>query len=369
MDIDLVGPDSFLFGPPHDVFARLRRETPVFLHRRPDLPPFWVVTRHRDVTHVSQDWETFSSAQNGAFLDEVPHDRRNEPSPTLLNLDPPDHTRLRAQVESMVTLTERRVRALCTSTLDRAIERGECDFVHDVAADFSVAVIAELLGFPDQEDRRHVQRLARRLNDPLEPPMDATMQLFKFAREIRDIRGRSPLSTREFELFFLLLVTAGHLTTQYVLSGAMLALLENPAQWQLLRDDPAVLATGVDEMLRWVSPVMQFQRTATRDTEIAGQPIARGDRVALYYIAANRDEDVFADPSRFDLTRSPNDHVAFGAGGPHFCLGDQLARLQTRVLFEELARRVPHIELAETPDYLGSCFVNGISTMPVRLRQ
>jgi cholest-4-en-3-one 26-monooxygenase len=363
LDIDLVDPDTFLFGPPHDAFARLRREAPVFLHRREDLPPFWVITRHPDVVRVSQDWATFSSAQNGALLEELPSGPRNEPMPTLLNLDPPAHTRVRDLVTPMLDLPERRVRALCTQTLNRAFEREECDFVKHIAAEFSLAVIAELLGFPDQEDRRHIQRLSRNLNDPLEPPMRARMDLFRFAR---DIRGETALTTREFELFFLLLISAGHLTTQHVLAGAMLALIENPWQWQLMRRDPAVLRTGADEMLRWVSPVMQFQRTATEDTEIAGQPISKGDRVALYYIAANRDEDVFDDPDRFDLTRSPNPHVAFGAGGPHSCLSRHLAHLQVRVLFEELARRTERVELAETPDYLGSTFINGISALPVR---
>jgi cholest-4-en-3-one 26-monooxygenase len=362
LDIDLVSPDSFLFGPPHDAFTRLRREAPVFLHRREDLPPFWVVTRHPDVVRVSQDWATFSSAQNGALLEELPAGRRNEPTPTLLNLDPPDHTRVRDLVTPILELSERRIRALCAQTLNRAFERQECDFAKHIAAEFSLAVIGELLGFPDQEDRRHVQRLSRKLSDPLEP-MQARTELFRFAR---DIRGETSLTIREFELFFLQLIMAGHLTTQHVLAGAMLALIEHPRQWHLLRDDPAVLATGADEMLRWVSPVMQFQRTATRDTEIAGQPISKGDLVALYYIAANRDEAVFDEPDRFDLTRSPNPHVAFGAGGPHSCPSRHLARLQVRILFEELARRAERVELAETPDYLGSTFINGICAMPVR---
>jgi cholest-4-en-3-one 26-monooxygenase len=361
LDIDLVDPDTFLFGPPHATFARLRREAPVFLHRRADLPPFWVVTRHPDVVRVSQDWATFSNAQNGALLEEIPSGPRNEPAPTLLNLDPPDHTRIRELVTPMLELPERRIRALCAQALDRAFERAECDFVEHIAAEFSLAVIAELLGFPDQEDRRHVQRLARKLSDPVEP-MQARTELFRFAR---DIRGESSLTIREFELFFLLLITIG-LSTQHVLTGAMLALIEHPKQWQLLQGDPAVLCTGADEMLRWVSPVMQFQRTATQDTEIAGQPISKGDRVALYYIAANRDEAVFEDPDRFDLTRSSNPHVAFGAGGPHSCVSRELARRQVRILFEELAQRTERVELAETPAYLGSTFVNGISAMPVR---
>ncbi|MBP2326810.1 cholest-4-en-3-one 26-monooxygenase [Kibdelosporangium banguiense] len=365
MDIDLVSPDTFLFGPPHDAFARLRLEAPVFLHRREDLPPFWVVTRHPDVVRVSRDGETFSSVPNGALLNEIPYGPRNEPSPTMLNLDPPSHTRLRRLAAPILALSERRVRALCTRTLDRAFELDDCDFAKDVAAEFCMSVLAELLGFPDQKDRRHVQWIARELSDPLESPMNATMELFRFAR---DIRGETGLTTREFELLVLVLITAGHLATQHLLAGAMLALIEHPRQWRLLRDNPAIMATGADEMLRWVSPLMQFQRTATKDTDIAGQPISKGDRVAMYYIAANRDEAVFDEPMSFDLTRSPNPHVAFGAGGPHSCLSDHLARLQIRVLFDELSRRTRQVELADTPDYLGSTFLNGISAMPVRFR-
>jgi cholest-4-en-3-one 26-monooxygenase len=393
-DVDLLDPVTHRAGPPHDVFARLRRDAPVFLHHRADRPPFWVVSRHRDVVRVSRDQATFSSQRNGALLDEQPaallgsSDRT-----TLVNLDPPEHTRLRGLVGSAFTAAatdrmERRIRTLCTLTLDRVSERGECDFVRDVAAEFSLWPIAELVGFGDAEDRRRVGELTAILDDPLEQTVPyattgATMELFEFARELADHRRRvpgddlvgvltrvppdgEPLTTRQFELFFLLLATAGHLTSQHLLSGALLALLEAPDQWERLRTGPGLAGTAPDELLRWVSPVLQFQRTAVRDTEIAGQPIAAGDRVALYYASANRDEAVFERPDRLDLGRSPNPHVSFGAGGPHHCLGSSLARLEIRVLFEELARRMPDIELAGPVERLGSTFVNGLRSMPVR---
>ncbi|MFD3581560.1 cytochrome P450 [Streptomyces sp. NPDC058683] len=392
-DIDLLDPLTFRTGPPHQLFAQLRAEAPVHLHHRADGPPFWVLTRHQDVVRVARDPLSFSSARNGAFLDEQPAAVRQGPEQTtLVNLDPPEHTRLRALVgrsftPSAVGTLTRRVRTLCTLTLDRVAERGECDFVRDIAAELSLAVLAEIVGFPDSDDRRRVHRLATLLGDPMEQAfpdvtMRATMELFEFAHDLAAWRSREPgddlvsvltmaregdaLTSRQFELFFLLLATAGHLTTQYLISGAMLALFEHPAQWVRLVDEPGLLETGVEEMLRWVSPVMQFQRTATRDVEIGGQRIAEGDRVVPYYVAANRDETVFAEPDRFDLRRPENHHVSFGGGGPHHCLGNNLARLEARVLFEELARRMPDLEPAGPPDLLGSTFVNGIRSMPVR---
>ena len=392
-ELDLLDPRTFRLGPPHHVFARLRNEHPVWLHPRPDRPPFWVLTRHEDVVRVSRDSGPFSSAANGAVLGQENGTPSNPASTTLLHLDPPDHGPLRAIVEKGFTpeavgRLEQRIRALCTMTLDRVCERGECDFVQDVAAEFALLPLAEVLGFPDAADRRRVQRLTERLTDPLERTdpgtvMRATLDLFAFANELVRSRGGvtddgllrpaaggpgddGRLSARQFELFFLLLVTAGAMTTQQFLSGAMLAFFENPEQWRRLAADPAVLGTGVDELARWVSPVMQFQRTATRDTEIAGQPIGVGDRVALYHVSANRDEAVFSDPDRLNLSRAPNDHLGFGAGGPHHCLGESLGRLQVRVLFEELAQRMPDIEPAGPVDRLCSTFLNGIRTMPVR---
>ncbi|WP_327043993.1 cytochrome P450 [Microbispora sp. NBC_01189] len=390
-DVDLLDPRMFRNGPPHDTFALLRREAPVFLHRRPNRPPFWVLTRHEDVVRVSRDWASFSSRANGALLDEQPPPRQGA-SP-LLSMDPPEHTALRGLVGEGFTppaadRLARRARTLCGIVLDRVSERGECDFVSDIAAEFSLAPLAELLGFPDADERRRVARLARVLSDPLEQLVPeaaagATMEIFRFAGELASSGGGGAgdvllkllagghedgegLTRRQFELFFLLLVTAGHVTTQHLMSGGMLALLQNPWEWLRLVENPGVLETGVDELMRWVSPVMQLQRTATRDVEIAGRPVARDDRIALYYVAANRDEAVFEDADRLDLGRAPNPHIAFGGGGPHNCLGEHMARLLTRTLFEEIARRMPDIAPVDHPDHLGSTFLNGVRSMPVR---
>jgi cholest-4-en-3-one 26-monooxygenase len=391
-EVNLLDPAAFRLGPPHALLARLRREAPVFLHRRAGLPPFWVLTRHRDVAAVSDDWRAFSSAANGALLEEEPAAAPAPSRTSLLHLDPPDHTALRARVGGGFTAEAAdrlagRVRSLCTLVLDRVCERGACDFVEDVAAEFSLAPIAEMLGFPDAADRRRVHRLARTLTDPLEQldpdaAMRATMGLFALAGDLRRTAAGEPgrdlraalahsgqditaLTDRQFELFFLLLATAGHMTAQQVMSGAMLAFFEQPEAWGRLVAEPELPDGGADELVRWVSPVMRFQRTATADTEVAGQPIAKGDRLALYYGAANRDEAVFADPDLLDLARTPNPHLGFGLG-PHHCLGQWLARLQIRVLFEELARRMPDIEPAGPVDRLGSTFLNGLRSMPVR---
>ncbi|UBU09216.1 cytochrome P450 [Nonomuraea gerenzanensis] len=381
-ELDLTDPGTFLLGAPHELFARLRREDPVFLHRRPDRPHFWVVTGYADVVRISRDWSSFSAGRNGAFLDEQPDDGAR----TMASLDPPEHGELRALIDGAFTaeaVARRagRVRALCGQVLDRVSGRGECDFVRDVAAEFAIAVLADLAGFPDEEDRHRVLRLTGVLDDPEEPPGSAaraTMGIFELAHELADWRRRAPaddlisvlaggpLSRRAYELLFLLLATAGQLSTRHLLSGAMLALAVHPEQWRLLVADPGVLGTGVEEMMRWVTPAMRFQRTATRDTTIGGRRVTAGERVVLYLISANRDESVFDRPERFDLTRTPNPHVAFGGGGPHVCLGEHLARLSARVLFEELARRMPDLELAGAPEYLCSTFANGIRSMPVR---
>lgn len=364
----------------------------MFWHDRPGRPPFWALTRHTDVVAASQDPATFSAAANGALLDEQPANVRADGNRTLNNLDGPEHARLRTAIERAfvpaAAAVQARLASLCTLTLDRVCERGSCDFVADIATEFSLAVLCELLGIPDEEDRDRLGRLTRILDDPFEQDdpeaaSRATLELFGYADELARWRRQVPgddlvsllvqagpdgerLSAGEFELLFLLLGTVGHLTSQHLMAGAMLALLENSGQWQALVEAPVVTHVAVEELARWVSPVMQLQRTATRDTELGGQRIAAGDRVALYYVAANRDESVFADPDRLDLARWPNRQVGFGGGGPHSCLGSGLARSQARTLFQELTRRMSDVELADPVDHLGSTFVNGIRAMPVR---
>jgi cholest-4-en-3-one 26-monooxygenase len=394
-DVDLIDPDTYLHGAPHDMFALLRREAPVFRHPRPGQPDFWAVTRYRDVVAISRDWATFSSERRGALLNEPPEDNLAMMRLMMLNMDPPRHTKLRALINKgftprMVSVLSERIRGLCANIVDAVAERGECDFVTKVAAELPLQVIAEMIGVP-REDRHKIFEWSNVMVGADDPewrgsPEDgeqAAMNIYAYANEMAIQRRAEPredlvsvlmraevdgeqLTEMEFDLFFLLLAVAGNETTRNLISGGMLALFEHPDEWRRLRDDRSLLDSAVEEMLRWVTPVMQFKRTAQRDAEIAGQPIAEGEAVVLYYASANRDEAVFTEPDRFDVGRSPNDHVTFGGGGPHFCLGANLARMEIRHMFDELLDRLPDLELAGEPRRLRSNFLGGIKEMPVR---
>jgi len=396
-DVELFDPDAYANGVPHETFALLRREAPVYRHPQPNASPFWAITRYRDVMAVSRDAATFSSERRGALLGEPPEEALAQQRLMMLNMDPPRHTKLRSLVNKgftprMVGRLDEPVRGICAQLVDAALERGECDFVTEIAAELPLQVIAELLGIP-QADRHQIFEWSNTMVGSSDPDFQtspeegqaAAFAMYGYANELALQRKDSPrddlvsvlmraevdgeqLTEMEFDLFFLLLAVAGNETTRNLISGGMLALFQHPDQWRRLLDDRSLLPTAVEELLRWVTPVMQFQRTAQRDTEIAGVPIAEGERVAMFYVSANRDETVFDRPEVFDVGRTPNDHVAFGAGGPHHCLGNALARLEIRVMFEELLARAPGIELTGEPRKLRSNFLNGIKAMPVRLR-
>ena len=395
LNVELFDPDAYANGVPHETFARLRREAPVYRHPQPGASPFWAITRHHDVVAVSRSAATFSSERRGALLREPPEEALATQRLMMLNMDPPRHTKLRGLVNKgftprMVARLEEPVRRICAQLVRSAVERGECDFVTEIAAELPLQVIAELLGIP-QSDRHQVFEWSNTMiggDDPEfrrseEEARGAAMAMYAYANELALQRRDSPrddlvsvlmraevdgehLTEMEFDLFFLLLAVAGNETTRNLISGGMLALMQHPDQWRRLLGDRSLVPAAVEEMLRWVTPVMQFQRTAQRDTEIAGVPIAEGDRVGLFYVSANRDEAVFDEPDRFDVGRTPNDHVAFGAGGPHHCLGNNLARLEIRVMFEELLERAPGIEPNGPHRKLRSNFINGIKAMPVR---
>jgi cholest-4-en-3-one 26-monooxygenase len=270
--------------------------------------------------------------------------------------------------------------------------KGDCDFVVDVAAELPLEVIAELLGVP-REDRHKLFQWSNRMVGSDDPEYqvaedavtEAQIEMFMYAQALAAERRAQPradivttlleaeiegdqLTEMDFNLFFMLLSVAGNETTRNAIAHGMNAFLEHPDQWELLVSDPGRhIAGAVEEILRWASPVMYFRRNATRDITLGGQSIKAGDKISLWYISANRDESVFDEPFRFDITRDPNPHIAFGGGGPHFCLGAQLARLEIRLLFEELARRVPRLEALGAPDRLRSNFIGGIKHLPVRL--
>jgi len=359
-----------------------------------DGPGFWAVTKHRDIVAISRDPKTFSSAQRSALYREASASELAELQLLMLNMDPPRHTRIRSLVNKgftprMAARLEPRVRLVTTRILDAIAPLGECDFVTSVAAELPLQVIAELLGVP-LEDRHQLFTWSNQLigfDDPeyagsLETSRQVALEVYLYANRLAAERRKSPLNDlvstlvhaevdgrklteMEFDLFFLLLMVAGNETTRNSISGGLLALLEHPEQKARLLADASLIPTAVEEMLRWVTPVMHFRRTATRDTEIGGQRIRAGDKLMLFYPSANRDEEVFPDPFRFDVSRQPNEHLAFGIG-EHYCLGANLARLEIRVLFEELLRRLPDIDLAGPPVRLRSSFINGIKHMPVR---
>jgi cholest-4-en-3-one 26-monooxygenase len=395
--VDLINPDIFVPSVPHELFAELRRTSPVFWHEEDEGPGFWSVMRHNDLVTVNRDSATFSSYKGGSLMMSWEGDILEQQRMMMLNMDPPMHTRYRRLVNKgftprMVHELETRITERTQQLIAEAREKGEFDFVSDVAAELPLQVIAELMGVP-QEDRHKVFDWSNRMvgsNDSefLEAPELATaaaMELFAYADALTVERKANPhddlvsilahaeiegdqLSQLEIDMFFMLLAVAGNETTRNLLSHGMLALIENPDQRRLLVERPELIDSAIEEMLRFASPVMHFRRTATRDTQIGAQAVSEGDKVIFWHISANRDEDVFADPDRFDVARSPNDHVAFGGGGSHFCLGANLARVEIKIMFSELLREMPDLELAGDVQRLRSNFINGIKHLPVAVR-
>ena len=393
-DIDLSNPDNFVAAVPHDAFKLLRREAPVYWHPEANGSGFWAVTKYDDVVTVSKDPKTFSSEKRGVFVFDPLPEELERMQLMMLMQDPPRHTKLRSLVNKgftprMIGQLEGRVRQLTTDILDAVADKGECDFVADIAAELPLHVIADMMGVP-ASDRHMMFEWSNRLigfDDPeyqasFDDGKVAAAEVYMYANQLALERRANPkddltsvlmnaevdgqkLTELEFDLFFLLLMVAGNETTRNLISGGMRTLIEHPEQRARLVADPSLMPTAVDEMLRYVSAVMEFRRTATRAVELRGQRIREGEKIIIYYVSANRDEEVFPDPDKFDVGRTPNDHLAFGIG-EHFCLGSNLARLEIRVIFEELMRRLPDMELAGPVERLRSSLINGIKRMPVR---
>jgi cholest-4-en-3-one 26-monooxygenase len=400
--VDVSNPDSFENGFPHEFFRRLRREAPVYWHegehREPGLPGepgpgYWIVSKYADLKHVSKNPHLFSSDRRILIQDPLPEEEELAP-PSMIAMDPPAHARYRKLVSRGFTprevgKQEPHHREIVASILDRVARKGSCDFVVDVAAELPLQVIAEFLGVP-HEDRHKVFEWSNRMLGgedpeyrlPLEEARQVALDMFVYANGLAEERARTPrqdlisamihgsvdgekLSIPEFDSFFFLLSLAGNETTRNLISHGMLLLMEHAEARARLIREPERIRSAVEEMLRFRPPVMYFRRTATADTEIRGVRIRKGDKVTLWYPSANRDEDVFENPDSFDITRSPNGHIAFGIG-EHFCLGSHLARLEIRVMFEELLRRLPDVELEGSVEYLRSHFIDGVKHMPVR---
>jgi len=386
--IDLIA-GSFYADDPHTAFRWMREHEPVYHDRENDI---WGVTLHEDVMAVSKDPETFCSGRG--FRPDAPI------MPMMINMDRPEHTLRRNLVNRgftprKVALLEPRIRALCTHVLDRALAKDEFDFVREIAAPFPLSVIGELLGVRPEdhprllrwsEDLMHAlgstdPALLKRQAEALQawsayhaevvadrrarPPADDLMSVLVHA----EVDGQR-LDDESLLMESLLILIGGDETARHVVSGGMYQLLIHPEQREALAADPAGIPRAVEEMLRWVTPFQNMMRTATRDTELRGVPLPEGSRLLLLYPSANRDERVFDRPDEFDAERDPNPHVAFGGNGVHHCLGASLARLELRVVFEELLARLPDVELAsdEPPRTLPAAFATGLAGLPVRVR-
>jgi cholest-4-en-3-one 26-monooxygenase len=395
-DVNLADPGNFVAAVPHDMFEVLRRDAPVWFHPGTDeVEGFWCIVKHADLVELSRAYGHASSALGGITLHDASAEDLELQRQMMLMMDPPKHTKLRLLVNKgftprMIGRLDEHIREITKSIVDEVAARGECDFVMEVAAQLPLRVIVEMMGVPD-EDRPKIFEWTNRLigsDDPeynvsRDEAIGAATEMFMYSTELAAAKRENPgddiistllqaevegnrLTDTEFNLFFQLLSVAGNETTRNLISNGMHFLFEHPDQWAKLVADRSLLPGAIDEMLRYASPVMYMRRTAPEDFELRGQTIQAGDKMALWYISANRDEDVFENPNRFDITRSPNEYVAFGGGGPHFCLGANLAKLEIRVMFEELLDRLPDIELAGDIQRLRSNFINGIKHLPVK---
>jgi len=406
-DIDLVNPDSYVERVPYEWFDRLRNDAPVLWHPEPGPNKgFWAVTRYDDLTKVHMDWQTFSSETGAVGLEELDQEQMHARK-TMLETDPPRHTELRRVCSSRFSARgvgkfEDFIRDVARGVLDRALPKGEFDFVGEISRELPIRFLCSIFTVP-QEDASALIRWGDQMIANQDPELSAAqvdavdtedyrllpfrspaaLEVWEYADRQRDLRLSEPaqdviqaltvaqtegiLSEADYHNYFSLLMIAGNETTRHTISAGMLALVEHPEQLRLLKERPELIPTATEELLRWATPVLHFRRTATRDTELQGVPIHEGDKVVTWYISANRDESVFPDPYAFDVTRTPNDHVTFGPGGPHFCLGAHLARLETRILFQELLPRLKSIEVLGPVERIRSNFVNGIKRLQVKV--
>lgn len=395
MKIDLLSPQSFAAGQPHDQYRWLREHEPVRWHEEPNGRGFWAVTRHADVWAVDRDFQAYSSEPTIMIQDPAAEQAAGfGPYKMMLMMDPPEHTAFRKLIRSEFTqpaahLREDRIKALARQIVDAVIAKGECDFVSEVAGEMPSFVIAELMGLP-LDDGRELYKLTETIHTAPEalPPGAggmAVMKMFEYGSGVIaekrarpgddlaskllacEVDGRK-LDDMEFLLFFLLLVDAGGDTTRNLLSGGLLALMEHPDQYAwLMTDLPGRLAPAREELLRWTSPVIYMRRTAKHDVELAGRQVREGDKVVMYFGAANRDPAAFDRPETLDLARDPNPHIAFGTG-PHGCLGQHIARIEIDAMLAEVLTRMGDFQLAAPPEWLPSNFISGPKAMPLRFR-
>ena len=404
-DADITSHDTYVAGVPHATFARLRRDDPVSWTEEADGSGFWSITRYQDALAMSRDVATFTSSK-GIRLEEM-DDEQLEARRTLMEYDPPEHTRLRRLVNRgftrrTVETFETAIRELAAMVLDEALQRPAFDFVEDVAQQLPMRMLGRLLGTSDEDGHQlvewgdallgntdpefttHVVDLADTEEYRMIPfRSPAALEIFEYAElQAADRRAHprhdvitqllapttdgEPLTDLEFKNFFTLLVAAGNDTTRYTITHGLWTMITNPALWETWKERPGLTTSAVEEILRASAVTMHFRRTATRDVEMQGRRIKAGDKVVMWFNSANHDEIGFPDPFRFDLAREKNDHMAFGRNGPHLCLGAWLARMEIRLVFEELMKRVDRLELDGPVERLRSNFIAGIKHLPVR---
>ncbi|HYC53802.1 MAG TPA: cytochrome P450 [Candidatus Binatia bacterium] len=397
--LDLSNPDNFNSGFPHDYFRMLRREEPIHWSEcgfEPDRNGrgFWSITKYEDVKMMSRTPQIFSSWEGGTNIFELQGDDLHGARSMMLNMDPPQHAKYRRLVAHNFTPRQieklhGHIRELAVRIIDDIATRGECDFVADVAALLPMRTIMEIVGVPE-EDQKAVFDISNRLigfDDPeyqgsFEEGKMAAAEMCMYGNKLREAVAECPqqnlasalyhgqvdgesLDPFQYNYFFLMLMIAGNETTRTMTSHGMRLLMEHPAQRKLLVDDPSLIPGAVEEILRYNPAVMYFRRTLTQDCELRGVKMKKGDKVALWYPSANRDEEVFEDPDRFDVVRPLHEHLAFGMG-EHFCIGASFARAQLTSIFHELLTRLPDMELVSPPRYLRSNFIDGIKEMRVR---
>jgi cytochrome P450 len=394
----IYDPDWYLGDDVHETFAELRRDDPVHWQEIDGQAGYWAVLRHADVVHVARHPEVFSAWEGSVVLEDLPPDRLELMRHMLLVMDPPGHTAYRQPLAPhfgarVIGRMEAQVRALCREILAEAAERRRVDLVHDVAGPLPARIIATIMGLP-LDDAPRIQAWAEAMvagqdeEVAAAAPDDASVEMALYGIELAGARraepeareditglllastfaGGEPMSDVDFGSFFVQLVTAGNDTTKAMMSAGTLELVRHPDQLAALRADPSLVPDAVEEMLRYCNPLHYFRRTATEDTTLGGRAIRAGDKVAMVYTSANRDEAVFADPQAFDVRRSPNPHLSFGIG-THFCLGAHLARLEARVFVEELLATFTTIELDGEPAKVRSNLTNGYKRLPVDLRR
>jgi cytochrome P450 len=406
--VDIFSPDLYVEESPHESFAELRKTEPVCWQSREEgagAPGFWAVLKHADVVAVARQPTLFSAQERGVTLEPLAPEELEAIRHTVIAMDPPQHGQYRqplghtfkpralAQLEGRI---RERAQAILAEAAAVCEETGHAEFVSQVCARLPSEVFGELMGVP-HDDRDHLHRLTMQMTRDQDPDIAAAngpdngdgirgsaVEMAMYAIQLAASRRQQPpqgdlmsvildtefggnrMNDMEIGIFFVQLVVAGNDTTVTLLSSGLQTLLQYPNQLAQLRDDPSLIPTAVEEILRFANPVHYISRTATADTELHGVPIQAGDRVAMYYTSANRDEDVFPDSQRFDVRRSPNPHLAFGIG-EHFCLGAYLSRLEGRAFFEELLAGYPTIELAGEPKRLRSNLINALKHLPVNI--